>query len=79
MADEQATKLRKESAMLIIGVILGALFSVIVNLWSAYFIEWYKSISPTANPDWTLLFVGTSILLVALTVYLVFWAKKRLL
>ena len=38
MADEQK-KLRKESGMLIVGVILGALFSVIVNLWSAYFIE----------------------------------------
>lgn len=77
MTDEQR-QLRRESAMLVIGVVLGGLFGIMGGLWSAYFVEWYKSVSPIPNPDWKIPVIGSTIIMVILTAYLLYWATKRL-
>jgi hypothetical protein len=74
MADKRRQQ-RRESAMLILGVVMGGFFSMIGSLWAAYYVEWYKSVH--SIPDWTLLFVGTSIGLSVLIFYL-FWQIKKL-
>jgi polyferredoxin len=77
MTEEQRQR-RRESGMLVIGVVIGGLFGIMGGLWSAYFVEWYKSISPVPNPDWTPVVIGSTVILVIITVCLVIWAKKQL-
>ena len=75
---KEQRQIRREIAMLVIGVVLGGIFGIMGGLWSGYFIEWYKSVSPTGNPNWTPVLVGSTIILFGFTVYLLHFANKIL-
>jgi hypothetical protein len=75
---EEKKGLRRDTSLLIMGAVIGGLFGIMGGIWNSYFMEWYKSLSPTATPDWTLQFVGASIIMVIFTIGLVFWAKGLL-
>jgi hypothetical protein len=68
---------RRESGMLVIGVVLGGLFGIMGGLWSAYYVEWLKS-TYGLNPDWTPTIILSSIVLVILLAFLFLWARTRL-
>jgi len=70
------TNSRREAGMLVIGALVGGLFGIIGNLWSAYFVEWLKNTFP--NSDWTISVVISSILLVLTITFLFVWARKQL-
>lgn len=73
---EEQRRFRRDSGMLVLGVVLGGLFGIIGGLWSAYYAEWFKS--TYKNPDWTLTIIWSSIALVALLAFLIWWSVKRL-
>ena len=75
---EEQSRVKRESAMLVLGIVLGSMVGIIGNLWSAYFMEWYKSVSPNSNPNWTIQFIVSSVLLIAIVAYLYLWSAKRL-
>jgi membrane protein implicated in regulation of membrane protease activity len=75
MSAEQRN-IRREAGMLVLGIVLGGVFSIISGLWVAYYVEWLKSQMP--NYDWTFTLILTSISLVIVLVFLYLWARKQL-
>jgi fructose-specific phosphotransferase system IIC component len=75
MSEKQ--KMRRETGMLVIGVVLGGLFGIIGGLWSAYYVEWLKS-TYGPNPNWTPTIIWSSLALVVIVGFLIFWARKQL-
>ena len=73
---EEQRGFAREYGMLILGLALGILGSVISGLWSAYYVEWYKSIVP--NPNWIFTVIMTSILLIAVMVFLFAWSINKI-
>jgi preprotein translocase subunit SecG len=70
-------RIRRESGMLVVGVVLGGLFGIVGGLWSAYFVEWFKS-TYGPNFDWTLTMILSSLFLGILLAFLILWARKQM-
>ncbi|MGD9131961.1 MAG: DUF3040 domain-containing protein [Candidatus Bathyarchaeota archaeon] len=66
---------RRESALLVIGVVLGGLVGICVNLWTDFYM---MTIPPVIDITFLVFFGIVSISLVALFVYLLWWARNRL-
>jgi TctA family transporter len=74
----ERNQLRRETGRFIVGVILGILTGIMGGIWTSFFIEWYKSIAPTQNPDWTVQFVGATIIMIVFIAGLIYYANRLL-
>jgi len=70
-------QIRRESGMLVVGVVLGGLFGIVGGLWAAYFVEWFKS-TYGPNFNWTPTLILSSLFLGILLAFLILWARKQM-
>jgi hypothetical protein len=73
---EQQIDFRRESGMLVLGVLFGVLGGIITGLWAAYYVEWVKSISPDFN--WLTTVIVASVVLIIVMVFLFWWSVKQI-
>jgi len=69
-------QLHREMGILVYGVILGGLISIVVNLWTAYFMKWIEN--RLSEWMWELTLILTSIALIVGFVMLTYWAIKQI-
>ena len=74
----ERNQLQREQGRFILGIVLGILTGIMGGIWTSFFTEWYKSIAPTQNPDWTIPFVGATILMIAFIIGLIYYANRLL-
>ncbi len=66
---------RREMGLLVLGVVLGGIMGIIGDLWASYFLTWLEE---TLTPNWTLVLVLTTVLLIICVSFLVLWSMKQI-
>ena len=71
----QRKGVRRDTAFLMLGLVFGALFGIIANIWTAYFLK-LIDVESESSEQIALPFVISSLILIAYFAVFIIWALK---